>query len=174
MDFLNIKFETETEFEQIADQLLNHYAIQNHEALYRLIEIEFYWTSATHIDHSTYRRKYVNPRQGTWFFHYAGVDLALRNDELKGYGGILIRKIYSAAERKFYKGPLVCAMKLFSGTSAFEKSLATQIVEYDFPKLEIQKSARIGLGKNAKQSGTENLKYRFFVSLKKSRKQKMV
>ena len=168
MNFLNIKLETETEFEQIAHHLLNHHALQNHEAIYRLVEIEFYWTSAKHPDNSTYPRKHVNPKQGTWFFHYAGVDLALRNDDLKGYGGILIRRVYNQTERKFYSGPLVCAMKLFSGTSAFEKSISTKFIPYDFPKLKVQKSVRIGLGKNAKASGTENLKYRFFVKLRKA------
>ena len=165
MNILNITLETEAEFETIAFKLLNHYAIQNHDSIYRLIEIEFYWMSPKHQDNSTYRRKHVNPRQGDWFFHYSGVDIALRNDDLKGYGGILIRRIYSQRESKLYNGPRVSAMKLFSGTNAFREMITTRIIPYKFSILQIQKSSRIGLGKKAKQKGTENLNYRFFIKL---------
>lgn len=165
-DFLKIELETEYEFEKIANKLLNNYAIQNHDSIYRLTEIEFYWTSPNHKDFSTYDRKHVDPKHGDWFFHYSGVDIALKNEKNDGYGGILIRGIYSLKENKPYKGPMVCAMKLFSGTSAFAESIKTRIIEYDFDKAEVQKSKRIGLGGNAIQSGTDKLNYRFFIILK--------
>jgi hypothetical protein len=166
MDFLKVEKETEVEFGEIAYELLNNCAIQNHDSKYRLVEIEFYWTSRNHKDDSTYQRIHTDPKNGDWFFHYSGVDIALKNENLDGFGGILIRGIYSLKEDKIYKGPMVCAMKLFSGTSAFEESIKTKIIEYNFDKIEVQKSPRKGLGENAKLSGTDKLNYQFFINPK--------
>jgi hypothetical protein len=164
IDFLKIEKETENEFELIADRLLNDCAIENHESKYRLTEIEFYWTSPKHKDNSTYPRNYVDPKHGNWYFHYSGVDIALKNEIIGGYGGILIRGIYSLKEKKSYKGPMVCAMKLFSGTSAFSDSIKTKIVEHIFDKQKVNKTPRIGLGKNAVEGGTDKLNYRFTIN----------
>jgi len=166
MDFLKIEKETELEFETIADRLINDYAIENHESIYRLTEIEFYWTSPKHNDDSTYKRNHVDPKNGDWFFHYSGVDIALKNDTIGGFGGILIRGIYSLKEKKTYKGPMVCAMKLFSGTSAFSESIKTKIIEHSFDRKRIEKQPRVGLGENAIKSGTDKLNYGFYINLK--------
>ena len=163
IDFLKIEKETENEFETIADRLLNECAIENHESKYRLTEIEFYWTSPKHKDNSTYHRNHIDPKHGEWFFHYSGVDIALKNEIIGGFGGILIRGIYSLKEKKSYKGPMVCAMKLFSGTSAFSDSIKVKIVEHRYDKQKVNKTARIGLGKNAVESGTDKLNYRFTI-----------
>lgn len=165
LEFLQIEKECEAEFEAIAEKLFNNYAIENHDTIYRLTEIEFYWTSPNHPDSSTYQRSHVSPKNGDWFFHYSGVDIALENPKIDGYGGILIRGIYSLKEKKVYKGPLICVMKLFSGTSAFSSSIKTRIIEYRFDKLKPNKSARIGLGKNALVNGTDKLSYRFMINL---------
>lgn len=162
-DFLKIEKETEEEFEAIANKLMNDYAIVNNESVYRLTEIEFYWTSPSHRDESTYKQRHLKPKNGDWFFHYSGVDIALRNDDIGGYGGILIRGIYSLKEKKRYNGPRVCVMKLFSGTSAFEESIKTRIIEYKFEHKQVQKSKRVGLGKNAVNCGTDKLLYRFTI-----------
>ena len=162
-NFLIIEKETKEEFEQIANVLFNKFAIVNHQSTFRIVEIEFYWNSKNHPDKSTYERKYVDPKQGEWFFHYSGVDIALKNEKTGGYGGILIRGIYDIKEKKIYKGPMICAMKLFSGTSVFSKSIQTQLIEHDFTFNNILSSERIGLGKNAVESGTDKLHYRFYV-----------
>lgn len=60
---------------------------------------------------------------------------------------------------------MVCAMKLFSGTNAFMDSIKTRVIEYKFDKQKLDKSARIGLGKNAVESGTDKLNYRFTINL---------
>ena len=164
IDFLKIEAETEHEFKRIAEKLFNNYAIETHEAIYRLTEIEFYWTSPNHKDDSTYQRKHVDPKHGDWFFHYSGVDIALKNEDIGGFGGILIRGVYNLTEKKPYKGPMVCAMKLFSGTSAFNSSIKTRIIEHSFESKKVSKSARIGLGKNAIESGTDKLNYRFTIN----------
>lgn len=164
IDFLKIEKETEQEFEMIAEKLFNDCAIETSEETYRLTEIEFYWTSAKHKDDSTYQRKHVDPKQGDWFFHYSGVDIALKNEELGGYGGILVRGIFSLEEKKTYKGPMVCAMRLFSGTSAFSDSIKTRFVKHMFDKKKVEKSTRVGLGRNAVESGTDKLNYRFTIN----------
>ena len=166
MDFLKIVEETEEEFKTIAKELFDNYAIITGEATYRFLEIEFYWNSPNHIDDSTYQRKHVNPKTGEWFFHYSGVDIALKNEENGGYGGILIRSIYDIDNDVTIKGPMICAMKLFSGTNAFSESIKVKIVRHTFIPAEILTSERIGLGKNAKDSGTDKLNYRFVINLK--------
>lgn len=166
MEFLNIVKETEVEFESIANKLFDNFAIQTHKTIYRFIDIEFYWNSSKHIDNSTYKRKHVDPKTGEWFFHYSGVDIALKNEETGGYGGILIRGIYDINKKIIIKGPMVCAMKLFSGTSAFEESIQTKVVSHNFDKSAISKDKRVGLGLNSKANGADELNYRFFIDPK--------
>jgi len=179
MCFLDITNETEAGFGEIAKKLFFNHAIKTHDSLFRFIEIEFYWNSSSHIDNSTYQRKYVDPKAGDWFFHYSGVDIALKNEETGGYGGILIRSVYDINQNKLYKGPMVCSMKLFSGTNAFTENIKTKIIEHNFESItiekgerigvtiEIEKSERIGLGDNAKKNGADKLNYRFFIDSKK-------
>jgi hypothetical protein len=164
MKFLNIVDETENGFKKIANTLFHECAIQTHKALYRFVEIEFYWQSQSHNDVSTYDRRHVDPKTGDWFFHYSGVDIALRNENTRGYGGILIRSIYDLDTKLIVKGPLVCMMKLFSETSAFSESIKTKIISYNFPEAVITTTGKIGLGKIAKESGVDKLNYRFVIN----------
>lgn len=164
MDFLKIINEPEFEFERIAIELFNNYAIQTHDALFRLVEIEFYWNSSKHIDTSTYERKHVDPKSGDWFFHYSGVDIALKSEQNDGHGGILIRSIYDTDTNIICKGPMVCSMKLFSGTNAFTQLIQTKIVPYSFSKSEIMKDKRVGL--SPKENGSDKLNYRFLINPK--------
>jgi len=166
MEFLKVKDETEKGFREIAQILFDEYAIQTHKTLYRLVEIEFYWHSSSHPDKSTYDRKHTDPDTGEWFFHYSGVDIALRNRETGGYGGILIRGIYDCNIKKITSGPMVCAMKLFSGYSAFSKSIETRLIPSHFEKSEIEDDYRVNLGENAKSSGTDKLRYAFKITPK--------
>lgn len=166
MEFLTIEKETEEEFTNIAQALFDSYAIQTKKTLYRLIEIEFYWNSPNHIDNSTYKRNHVDPKSGDWFFHYSGVDVALKNEKTGGYGGILIRSIYDIQEKIVVKGPMVCVMKLFSENNAFAKSIGTHIIPYTFDKSHIIKKTRIGLGQNAKVNDADKLNYSFFIDPK--------
>lgn len=163
MDFLTIIHETEEEFKTIARTLFDNHAIKTHSAIYRLAEIEFYWNSPTHVDNCTYSRNHVDPKTGDWFFHYSGVDIALRNEKTGGYGGILIRSIYDIEKKTLIKGPMVCVMKLFSETNAFTSSIRTQIIPYRFERSDIIVSNRIGLGEKAKSSGTDKLHYAFSI-----------
>ena len=127
------------------------------------MDLEFYWNSKEHVDESTYKRIHVDPKNGDWFFHYSGVDIALRNETTGGHGGILIRSVYDVNNKKLYKGPMVCAMRLFSGTNAFNDTIKTKIVPHSFQNEKINNSERIGLGNNAKSNGADKLLYRFFI-----------
>jgi hypothetical protein len=164
LDFLKIINESEDGFRIIAEKLFNEYVIQTYNSIYRITELEFYWNSPGHIDNSTYQRKHVDPKSGDWFFHYSGVDIALKNDVTAGYGGILIRSIYDLNQKKLFKGPMICVMRLFSGTSAFDSTIQTKIVPHEFTKVEIENGKRIGLGKNATENGANEFQYRFFIN----------
>ena len=164
MNFLNIVEENQDEFKKIAEKIFTEYAIKTNDSLFRMVEIEFYWNSTNHIDNSTYHRKYVDPKNGDWFFQYSGVDIALRNVETGGYGGILIRSILDVNINRIFKGPQVCMMRLFSGTNAFGDLIQTKIIEHKFVENPIIESKRIGLGKNAKENGADMFSYRFSIN----------
>jgi hypothetical protein len=159
MDFLNINSETESEFRGIAEKLFYEYAIETYNSVYRMTELEFYWNSPTHKDNSTYKRLHVDPKSGDWFFHYSGVDIALKNDITGGYGGI-----YDINNKKPYKGPMVCAMRLFSESNAFE-TIKTRIITKKFSQVEIKSSERIGLGQNAIKNEAHKLQYKFCINI---------
>ncbi len=165
IDFLSIKNPSETKFRVIADKLFHEFAIQTHDSIYRIVELEFYWNSKEHEDGSTYKRIHADPKTGEWFFHYSGVDIALKNEKTGGYGGILIRSVIDIKEdNKLYKGPMVCAMRLFSGTPAFEATIPTSIIPHAFDKKDINLSIRIGIGQNGKINGADQHPYRFFIA----------
>ncbi|WP_111670561.1 hypothetical protein [Algoriphagus litoralis] len=169
MTFLKITPDKENEagFGQIAKTLFEEYVIQKGDKLFRLIEIEFYWNSETHPDQSTYGRNHIRPQAGDWFFHYSGVDIALDNQELKGEGGILIRGIYDIAEKREIKGPMICAMTLFSGFNAFDGIIQTKLIKKSFDSFPIKAGPRKGLGKNAEVNEMHLKNYAFSINPKK-------
>lgn len=125
------------------------------------MEIEFYWHDEGHKDKSTYSRKHKDPDNGQWFFHYSGVDIALKNNQ--GYGGILIRAIAEEGSiHKLIRGPMVVAMVLFSGYSVMQ-AIDTKFIYRPMNMSDgfIQESARKGLGNNASESGFADKLYRF-------------
>lgn len=143
MDLLKIKDDTTIEkasksFREIAETLFNEYALKTHNGdLFRLTEIEFYWYSPTHEDFSVYPR---TTKVGEWFFHFTGVDIALKNE--KGFGGILIRGIKNEKEK--IKGPQNSAMRIFSGVNAFSSNNNfAQIVHHKYEKANIIQSKRV-------------------------------
>jgi hypothetical protein len=165
MNLLNIVKENQEEFKDIAEKIFTEYAIKTHDSLFRMIELEFYWNSSSHADNSTYLRKYVDPKSGEWFFHYSGVDIALRNEKTGGYGGILIRSIIDINSKEIFKGPQVCVMRLFSGSNAFGEFIQTKIVEHKFDNNPmIISKPRKGLGDNAKKNGADKFSYGFTIN----------
>ncbi|MBL7817059.1 MAG: hypothetical protein JNL70_18690 [Saprospiraceae bacterium] len=173
MEFLNVVFQSGNDltdtFKKIAEKLFNEYAIETRYSIYRLVEIEFYWRSEEHDDNSVYRRVHIDPETGTWYFHYSGVDIALKDEVNGGFGGILIRSIYDIQSKKLHKGPQVCAMKLFSGTSVFDNSFKTRLITYKFNETNPLKTIqRKGLGKNAEINDLHKREYNFYLELNKN------
>lgn len=166
-EFLTITNEADEEFLKIAEVLLNHYVIRNHVSEYRITELEIYWTSINKVDKCVYERKHVNPSCGQWFIHFTGVDIALKNKD--GYGGVLIRSLYDlGAEEinlKHFKGPLVCAMKIFSGMNAFSANECPSLQKKELKYEKIIRGPRKGLGKNAIESSTDKLDYNFSIKI---------
>lgn len=166
MNFLNFERGSQKEFEAIATKLFNKWKIVNNQSEFRLTEIEFYWNSKDHEDNSVYKRTHANPNNGEWYFHYSGVDIALRDDSKQGHGGILIRGIYDINEKKKYKGPLVCMMKLFSGCNAFGENAFAKLVPFDFnDSLKITAKPRHNIGKNGKANGADKWLYAFHINI---------
>lgn len=157
MDFLNIKKGGSEEFHAIAQKLFDEYVIQANNIKYRLAEIEFYWHSEKHPDKCTYPRIHVNPKTGDWFFHYSGVDIALKSDD--GYGGILIRSIYNIEKKELTKGPMISSMKLFSENNAFG-SITTSIIREKLNTSAIKTDVRVGINP---QNDNPNYKYNFSI-----------
>lgn len=164
MELLKLSEQPERDFPRIANALFNDYALETTNSIYRLTDIEFYWHSPSHEDRSVYSRHHVDPKVGEWFFHYSGVDIALR-DEPTGYGGILIRGMYDIVNGERISGPQVCAMKLFSGYNAFNGVITTRIIEHKFTTAKMRDAERLNLGKNARETGSDRFKYRFTIQI---------
>ncbi len=163
MDFLRVSTASQEQFQKMAECLMNDYVICKGNELYRMMEIEFYWHDENHQDKSVYKRNHIDPLHGAWFFHFSGVDIALKNSS-GGYGGVLIRSILniSDSELKVHKGPMVCAMILFSGIDAFNSTkLMPYITKHSMPAFTLKSTKRVGLGKNAEEGGFRHAEYRF-------------
>jgi hypothetical protein len=111
-------------FTRIADRLLNGSRLIVARQAYRLVEIEFYYWSATHPDPFTHR----DPIQfdiGHWYFHrtrgtlrggsFKGLDLTFGDGPTSG--GILIRGMETPAGT-LIDGPSLCVDHLLDATGA--------------------------------------------------------
>lgn len=78
-------------YKRIAEKLMNSYALQLRNKLYRIIECEFYYRSDKHKDPYVHGHKRQKESIGEWYFHGSGLDITLSNGD--AYGGILIRGI---------------------------------------------------------------------------------
>ena len=126
LEGINSVSQLEKAFSRIAEALLNGFAIQKGDKVYRFVEIEFYHTIADRAqghEGTTYKRD--NADSCDFFFHPSGIDLCFKSDQ-ESYGGILIRSI--ECEGDFTNGPGKVADKLFDKFSAIRPPK-------DFPKL---------------------------------------
>ena len=114
---------------EFAEFLMQNFVIRKGDAVYEMLEIEFYYFSKEHQDFITYPRS-IAP--GRWFFHQSGVDLSLKSTinynadgkiKIEGscFGGILIRSILKKADGKrvFILGPMKCVDELWDNFDAF-------------------------------------------------------
>lgn len=158
-------------FESIARLLMIGYEIETAVGKYRIKEIEFYYYSDSHPDETTYgfikEGKHYSPRilrhknaqriQGSWFFHYSGIDLVFGDEN--NPGGILIRTIERENPKEEIKGPLVVLLELMNqgadmeGQNNFKLILSPAKVEING---EIYSRKRVGLGEGEFKSAHYN------------------
>eukprot|EP00013_Stygamoeba_regulata_P022577 CAMPEP_0177655732 /NCGR_PEP_ID=MMETSP0447-20121125/15145_1 /TAXON_ID=0 /ORGANISM="Stygamoeba regulata, Strain BSH-02190019" /LENGTH=337 /DNA_ID=CAMNT_0019159713 /DNA_START=45 /DNA_END=1055 /DNA_ORIENTATION=- len=107
---------------RVASSLLNDFALRAGSRLYRLAEIEFYFTTppeAHHDDPFTHCDELQN-HLGYWYFHrtgsgykggsYKGLDVSLGQGG--GAGGLLIRGLRSMHDGELISGPSLCVDRL--------------------------------------------------------------
>lgn len=185
---------TPTEFDTIADILLNKTILRVQESDFRICEIEFYYRNAQHDD------AYVHGNAdqstfGNFYFHkfangsyvggtYKGVDLTFGSPET--YCGVLIRSIMDVASGKIIEGPCRCVDKILQlndsttvGEFAQDKEMPFNIYyndyelyieDYDaFPRETIWAGPRIGLSN--KYPEFRDRPYRYLIFRGKVKKQ---
>ena len=160
-------------FHKIAELLINSYAVQNDNKIFRMTDIEFYFYGPNINDervnlpgsHVTYER--TTPA-GYWFFHDSGIDISFKSDKEEGYGGgILIRGIKQILpnEYKAVDGPKKCYWELFDDcVSAFENTSPNpHLINFEFvTHPDIHNSLRVGLSQKEKNPRM----WRYFIDVK--------
>jgi len=141
----------EKKFNELADALLNDFAIRRGEKDYRFVEIEFYHNGTDDEGKKiTYKRGFA--KSCDFFFHDYGVDLCFESTP-DSYGGILIRAIECNGE--FINGPVRVTDRLFDKFSALH-------TPEDFPFLKpIKNSNHIIPVSSCRWIKTSQKKYRF-------------
>jgi hypothetical protein len=197
MNKLELDYETldESEFESIADILLNQSHLMVNGNKYRLAEIEFYLRSNNHPDDYVH----CDPDQllfKKFYFHkfktgtykagtFKGMDITLGDADSDTYFGILIRAIYDIKSKQMIEGPCNVVNKIlseygFESIKEFTNGEALDILDNDhqfvikktknLPREDIFAGGRIGL--SAKYPDYVKRSYRFVVKKDLIKKQK--
>lgn len=103
MDLLSIDSRShktvKASFDKIAHLLFNELVLQVNHALYRFVDIEFYYyNERTHKDVYAHLHE-AQLKYGKWYFHGSGIDITI-GDGIN-YGGILLRGIVKLQEESF-------------------------------------------------------------------------
>lgn len=177
MSQLKIDFRTEDSIKEsievIADDFASRVALQANDALYRIVDFEFYLRSDNFPDPYPYSDEYGNSPQlknGTLFKHKSGMDITCGDG--MNHGGILIRSVINIRTAEQIQGPINCLDNLFSQLQPLTSSgqnIIRLIGENFKPKPIILRSPRIGLPK-AKDPGSKylNAPLRYVVCLPRS------
>lgn len=102
-----------TDFNKIANNILNNTLLMVNGTKFRICEIEFYYTNDKHNDQYTHCSS-DQAKFGFFYFHqykngtyksgtYKGMDMTFGNNEL--YCGVLIRSLYDIDNDEFIEGP---------------------------------------------------------------------
>ncbi len=150
-------------FYEIADNLMNKWAIQIESKQYRIAEIEFYYNSEFHVDPYAHGHTLQN-ETGRWYFHGSGLDLTIGGNG--SYGGILIRAIYDLEGKNYIYGPLKCVTELFRNLpNVLLNNISFGLTKANFPdsmKEEPIAAPRVGLNPAKDKEKCEAL-YRFLI-----------
>jgi hypothetical protein len=168
---INLKITAETldrDFERIANDLMNCWALAVNETHYRLTEIEFYCKSV--LPDGPIKDPYTHGhseqlKSGTWYFHGSGLDLTFGTEDF--YGGILIRGIQRLIDRKHITGPLNSITEIMSSLGSSElKKIDFGLLEakgFDLEFKHLIKAPRVGLNPiNDPDSHQKHYRYLIF------------
>ena len=152
----------EKEFERIATQLMNNWAIKVNDKKFRIIDCEFYYKSPKHCDGFTMNPNPEKNTRGELRKHDWGIDIVLKDEE--AYGGILLRGIL--VDEKYYsKSEIIDLMfnLLRYGSNDID------LVQCDFkPTYSVFNTIRKNLGKiddsKDKNMAFFDAKYRFIIN----------
>ena len=131
------------DYESIAVSLIKNFSIRKKEVdsagvkdvKYRIADLEIYLYSADDTaavqDVATLNRDCI---EGQWFFHRYGVDVAFRtihieNDELRKFGGVLIRGVEKYENGKHVgniSGCQRCMLDIFNATDSLPELIADE------------------------------------------------
>lgn len=193
---LELDYDTldETNFEDIANQLLNESYLKINNTKYRLIEIEFYLRNHLHPDmyvHANAEQlltyKYYFHKFGTGTYKagtFKGMDIVFGDIESNTYFGILIRAILNTATDVLIEGPCNVVNHIlnayeYNSIADLTKNKSVRIRknsndfilrstnEFDFENL--YRGPRIGLSGNKKYVADP---YRYCILQKRIKKQK--
>ncbi len=159
----------DTDFQRIANDILNHWVLKVEDALFRITEIEFYYKNAEyHIDSYIHGHE-LQKQKGKWYFHGSGIDITFGDGE--AFGGILIRAIYNITDKKYCYGPLNCILEIFSNlTSIYKSEMSFCLIPSTKGLFEIEKPIRTPrVGLNPEKDTIMHSKYYRFLIMPKQK-----
>lgn len=81
----------EASFDKMATELFNNFVLLVNDAVFRLIDFEFYYYSKQVFEDIYAHQHEAQLSSGKWYFHGSGMDITIGNGQ--NHGGILIRAI---------------------------------------------------------------------------------
>ena len=162
----------DSDFNRIANDLMNYWVLKIESKMYRITEIEFYLKSESHNDTYTHGHK-LQLKKERWYFHGSGFDLTFGTDGF--YGGILIRAIYDFKGDNYTYGPINCVTELFSNIEqVYETNLSFGLIPASPKSFEYEKpisAPRVGLNPQIDKDKVEEF-YRFLIMPKRKHAEK--
>jgi hypothetical protein len=163
IDFRIREDNIDEDFQRIANDLLNNWILKVENALYRIAEIEFYYSGNSHRDPYIHGNK-LQKQTGKWYFHGSGIDITFGNDA--AFGGILIRALANIQSNEYIYGPLVCVQELFKNfPTVFNSEINFGLIpakENQIVKEKLIRAPRVGLNPQKDPEMWDKL-YRFLV-----------
>lgn len=185
MSFFNVNYETQESilesFDSIANKISKDISLKINDAIYRIIDFEYYAYSEKLSDPHTYKND-LQLQNGKLYLHGSGIDITF-GDNIN-HGGILLRSVVKLLDdsdeesgfmKKQFEGPQVVATELFSNLHPLNSTKNNEIRIIDsegqnvYKNEGIIKTKRVGLTPkiNDKDDFYRNLPIRYIVILPK-------
>ena len=184
---LEVNYETQESillsFDKIADRISKDINLKINNAIYRILDFEFYTYSDKLPDPHTYKNR-LQLENCKFYLHASGIDITF-GDKIN-YGGILLRgivKLYDGSDensgfmKQQFIGPQIVATELFSNLNPLNSVEKNEIVIIDTKEDKnflpfclskaVMKTKRIGLTskENDKTDFYKNLRLRYIIVL---------